>query len=100
MADRDLRTVRDIQELQKGLAQLPFTTGARLLPNVEFLGGITRRLPHGLGRRLQGYLVVGLRDGSALGYFDDEHDNRHPDLAKYAYITAHGMDCTADILVF
>lgn len=98
--DRDTQTVKDIQRLQRDVAQLPFTTGARVLKNVQFTGGVTRRLPHGMGRRLEGYLVVGIRDASALGYWDDEHDNRHGDLDKYAYITVHGMDCYADILVF
>ncbi len=97
---RDSLTVKELQGLRRDLDQRGFAAGGRILKDVQFIGGTTRRIPHGLNRRLEGYLVVGIRDNSALGYFDDEHDNRHPDLNKYAYITAHGMNCYADILVF
>lgn len=95
--DRDPRAARDIRRLQRAVSQMPMS---RILRDVEFTGGVTRRIPHGLGRRLEGYLIVGMREGSALGYWTDEHDARHSDLGTYAYIVANGMDCTADIMVF
>lgn len=97
---RDSLTVKELQGLRRDLDQRGFAAGGRILRDVTFVGGETRRIPHGLGRRIEGYLVVGLRGGSALGFWTDEHDNRHPDLSKYAYIKANGMNCTADILVF
>lgn len=75
-------------------------SGARLLRAVTLTNGVTKRFAHGLGRQIQGYLVVGIRNNAAACYLDDEHDNRHTDTDTFAYIRADGASPTVDLVVF
>lgn len=74
--------------------------GARLRKDVVLVDGVTQRIAHGLGKPIQGYIVVGIRNNAAAGYLSDEHDGRHGDTSKFMYIRADGFAPTVDLVVF
>jgi hypothetical protein len=59
-ATADTGTTKAIDDLRKEVQGRSFTDGSRLLSDVDLVAG-TNRIPHGLGRRPKGYLVVGRR---------------------------------------
>lgn len=62
------RTKEDIRELANKLNNIPFLVGKKL--TIEFVGGNTMIIPHGLGFKPQGYIVTRMyKDtGSVVGY--------------------------------
>jgi hypothetical protein len=73
--------------------------GSRLLEDVELTSGVTTRIPHGLGRRLRGWLVVRIDGGAALGFVYDEQSS-HTDTDRFLYLRAEGYSPTVSLLVF
>lgn len=59
-ATADSGTTRAIDDLRKEVQAKSFTDGSRLLEGIELAAGVNR-IPHGLGKRPKGYLVVGAR---------------------------------------
>lgn len=74
-------------------------SGARILEDVELTSGTTARIPHGLGRRLRGWIVVRTNEGATLGSLHDEQAD-HTDTAKFLYLRAEGYSPTVSLLVF
>lgn len=96
----DTRVDKAIDQLRSIIPATTLFDRARIKPSVKFTDLVVMRIPHSLGRRLQGYLIVGIRGNDALGYFDDENDGRHPDMDKFAYIRAVGFNPVADVMFF
>lgn len=95
----DARVDRALDDIRDSLVPGLFD-GARLLRKVALTSGVTKRIPHGLGSPIKGYFIVGARTGNAALYLTDEHDGRHGDTDKFAYIKANGASATLDLVVF
>lgn len=63
-ATAEAGTTKAIDDLRKEVQGRSFSDGARILEAVDLVAG-TNRIPHGLGKRPKGYLVVGRRDVEA-----------------------------------
>jgi hypothetical protein len=88
-----------IASVHAAIPTLSVFDGARLLADVPLVSGVTKRIPHGLGRKLRGYLVVRTSTGAALGYLCDEQST-HTDTATYLYLRAEGYSPTVSLIVF
>ncbi len=55
---RDVATDKALRDLQAEVRGRSFGDGARLLEGVELVGSRTNRVAHGLGRRVEGLVVV------------------------------------------
>ena len=67
-----------------------------LLKNVKLISGVTNMVPHGLGRVLDGWIVVRNHGGYAI-LTDLQDTNPSPDLLLYLTTPA---TVTVDLLVF
>lgn len=73
--------------------------GIRLIEGVALVDGTTKRIAHGLGRKLRGWLVVRTSTGDALGCMYDEQTT-HTDTDVYLYLRTDGYSPTVSLLVF
>lgn len=90
--------------VDKAIAALTSTSpspldGIRLIENVSLVSGQTKRIVHGLKRKLRGYLVVKSSAGAAMGYMYDEQLLR-ADTDIYLYLRTEGYSPTISLLVF
>jgi hypothetical protein len=92
-------TDKALMAIQGALTGVQVLDGVRLIESVVLTGGETKVIPHGLGRKLRGYLVVKSSAGAALGYLYDEQAS-HSDTATYLYLRAEGYSPTVSLLVF
>ncbi len=90
-----LRDVRALKDHGFGVFD-----GAKVLHGVKLVDGVLTRVAHGLGRKLQGYIIVGIRGNVAAGYINDQHDGSHADTGTFMYLTATGYSPTLDMVVF
>lgn len=88
-----------IQVVHGGLSDLSVFDGARLLPDIQLTAGTTTRVPHGLRRKLRGWLIVRNNSGSTLGYVHDEQSS-NSDTQKYLYLRCEGYSPVVSVLVF
>lgn len=71
----------------------------RLLENVVLVDGVTKRIAHGLKRKLRGWFVVRTNAGEALGSLYDEQSS-HTDTDTFLYLRADGYAPTLSLVVF
>lgn len=73
--------------------------GIRLVENVVLVDGVTKRISHGLRRKLRGWIVVRTSTSDALAALHDEQAT-HSDTDVYLYLRANGYSPTVSLLVF
>lgn len=73
--------------------------GARPIDSVSCEAGVTKKIAHGLGRRLRGYLITRIDSGDAAAYHLDEQD-QHSDTDQFLYLRFEGLSPTISLLVF
>lgn len=95
----DQKTQKALDEIRTALPPASVLDGARLLEDIQFTAGVTRRVVHGLKRKPRGYLVVRIDRGAAMAYFYDEQRS-HTDTDVYLYLRFEGISPIASILVF
>jgi hypothetical protein len=94
--DPDLTKVQDkIEVFTEGLQSGGILSG-RLLPGVQFASSVTKNVPHGLGRKYQGYIVVSVNAKAVIQVVDGS--NYRP--AEYIAMQSNGVACTASLWVF
>lgn len=87
---------RALDVIRREQAATSFSSGTSVLKNISLPVGAAVKVPHKLGRRAQGYVVVGCRAGAA-GLVTD---NNGADLDTYLTLTAVGASMVVDLLVF
>ena len=90
---------RALIALQATFPDLSVFEGVRQLDGIALEDGVTRRIAHGLGRKLRGWLVVRISSGDPLSALYDEQ-SMHNDTDKYLYLRADGFAPTLSLLVF
>jgi hypothetical protein len=98
LSDRAVEFDRRLRKLETAPDNI--FAGARVSKDIVLSDGVVQRIAHGLSKKLQGYIVVGIRDNDALGTIEDEHDGRHGDTGTFAYLKAVGHSPTVDVLFF
>ena len=92
------RAMNEVREVVNDLSVIGILNG-RLLKDVVLTGGVIRQLKHGLGRELQGWLVVRQRDCTSTGYLNDvQVSNPHPETELW--LKAVGQSPTLSLWVF
>jgi hypothetical protein len=95
----DAATDKALDEIRGAIPDLEALDGLRLLENVQLTSGVTARVPHGLGRKPRGWLVVRTDSGAALGYiYDEQRTQAKTDV--YLYLRAEGYSPLVSLLVF
>lgn len=90
-------TQKAVDDLRTALPDLGVFEGARALDGIVLQDGVTKRIVHGLGRKLRGWLVV--RINSSGGTLLDEQAT-HSDGKTYLYLKAVGYSPTVSLVVF
>lgn len=90
---------RAIDEVMAAMPPKTVLSGARLIENLRLASGQTHRIAHGLGRKLQGWLIVRNDSGNAAGYIYDEQ-SAHADTDRFLYLRVEGYTPTVTLLVF
>lgn len=86
-------------QLRASITDVSVLSGIRLLENIELTAGETRRIAHGLRRKLRGYVVVRCSASASMGHMHDEQ-LEHTDTDKYLYLRPEGFSPTVSLLVF
>lgn len=89
--DKALDAIRDVVALRSDLFE------GRLIEDVQLTSGITSRVPHKLGRKLKGYVIVRCNTASVT-FSDSQNSATEPD--KYLHIRPTGGSPLVSILVF
>lgn len=96
VTEKHINTVQD--NVAEALGQLlgKDALDSKLLKDITLLPGITNKVSHGLGRKLQGYIVVRNHGGYAV--LTDQQDT-NPSTNLLLYLTTPAL-VKVDLLVF
>jgi hypothetical protein len=97
---KDATTTRALRSVADQMPDVSVFDGCRLVESVALESGVTKRIPHGLGRRLRGWLIVRIDSGAALGYVYDEQSTNASTSDTFLYLRAEGYSPTVSLLVF
>lgn len=95
----DPKTSKALDEIRASLPDHAVLDGIRLISGVSLTAGSTKRIAHGLGRKLSGWIQVRINTGAAAGYIYDQQST-HDDTDTYLYLRAEGFSPTISLLVF
>ena len=94
--DPELTKVQDkIEVFTEGLKSSRILSG-RLLTGIQFASSVTKNVPHGLGRKYRGYIVVSVNAKAIIQVVDGS--NYRP--TEYIAMQSYGTACTASLCVF
>ena len=97
----DVKTNKALDEIRDGIPDLGVIDGLRLIENVQLTAGTTKVIPHGLGRKLRGWIVVRINLGANNGYlYDLQNSSTSHAPEKYLYLRAEGYSPKISLLVF
>jgi hypothetical protein len=97
---KDPTTARALRSVADLMPNVSVFDGCRLIEGVELESGVTKRIAHGLGRRLRGWLVVRIDSGTALGFMYDEQADNASLSDTFLFLRAEGYSPTISLLVF
>lgn len=95
----DPATERALSAIREEMPAVAALNGVRLLEGIQLTAGQTKRIAHGLGRKLRGWLVVRINLGASLGYIYD-NQSTVTDGDVYLHLTAEGYSPKVSLLVF
>lgn len=95
----DSKTNKALSDIRAAVADHAALDGVRLIADVQLTSGETKRIAHGLGRKLRGWIVVRTSEGNTSAYLHDEQ-REHPDTDVYLHLRAEGYSPVVSLLVF
>lgn len=99
VAVKDAATEQAITAVRDSITDVSVLEGIRQIDDVQLTSGQTKRIAHGLGRKLRGWIVVRTNTAAALGYIYDEQSTA-ADTDVYLRLRAEGFSPKISLLVF